>query len=225
MAPRARALALLVALPVTLSWSASSVRVAAAQEGASRDGVVALRIAGPDDPALRDSIRELLARLHLGLAGRADDAGAGAPLVARVDIDLSSPADAVLVVTDEAGEVRVRRSIPRDASADIVREEIAHAVQSAVEAALLAARERAARSAPASPPAAAPAPTAVAPIAPPSPAAPTPPPAAPPPEGAARIASSGRAAVRSRDHDARRRRPDREQRRAPGRGSASRWPP
>jgi hypothetical protein len=154
---------------------------AAAQTGSTVpvDGTVVLHLTGPDDPALRDSIRELLARLHLLVASQAPDVDGGpSAAVARVEIDLSSRTDALLLVTDDAGEVRFRRAVPRDATPAIIREEIAHAVQSAVESALLAARERAAR--PASPPPPA-APSAVPPPAASSapPRVAQPPPAAP----------------------------------------------
>jgi hypothetical protein len=129
------------------------------------DGNVDLSFVGGDDDQLRDSIRELLSRLHLVLTPR-DANVPPSSRVASVQIDLSSPADALLVVTDAAtGEVRLRRSIPRNGSANIVREEIAHAVQSAVEAATLAARERAAAP-PTPPPAPPPAPIIV--VAPPA---------------------------------------------------------
>lgn len=159
MVPRAFALASLVAALLAAPLFETNAR---AQDGiAGPDGAVALRIVGPDDPALRDSIRELLARLHLALAtARSDDAGAPPPLVARVEIDLSSPTDVVLVVSDPTGEQRVRRTVPRESSSAIVREEIAHTVQSEVESALLAARERASRPAP---PPLAPAPVPLAP--------------------------------------------------------------
>jgi len=167
MVSRALALASFVAALAALPLAATSAR---AQESAPApvDGTVSLRLAGPDDPALRDSIRELLARLHLAVSGPEPDADGGArATVARVEIDLSSPTDALLLVTDPSGEVRFRRSVPRDASAAIVREEIAHAVQSAVESSLLAARERAAQPppAPAPPPVLAPVVVAPPPIA------------------------------------------------------------
>jgi hypothetical protein len=165
MAPRAPALSPHLAALLAATLVATGAR---AQESPppTVDGTVVLRIAGPDDPALRDSVRELLARLHLALAGAAADADGGAakPAVARVEIDLSSPSDAVLLVSDGKGEVRFRRTVPRDASAAIVREEIAHAVQSAVESEVLAARER---PAPAPPPASPPAGTPPPPLAPP----------------------------------------------------------
>jgi hypothetical protein len=169
MAPRASVFTPVLAALLAAS-AATSLRVARAEEPA--DGTVVLRIAGPDDPALRDSIRELLARLHLALQteGASPEADAGSSnsksLVARVDVDLSSPGDAVLLVTNGNREIRFRRTIPREASVAIVREEIAHAVQSAVESEILAARERAS-SAPATPPA----PAAPPPPSPPPPAA------------------------------------------------------
>ncbi len=196
---------------------------AAAQTGSTVtvDGTFVLHLTGPDDPALRDSIRELLARLHLLVASQAPDVDGGpSAAVARVEIDLSSRTDALLLVTDDAGEVRFRRAVPRDATPAIIREEIAHAVQSAVESALLAARERAAR--PASPPPPA-APSAVPPPAASSAPAGRPAPAGraldgPPLDalafgkGAARRRRSP-VGVRARNHDPRRREPDRERRR------------
>jgi hypothetical protein len=165
MASPARAIVLVAALSIVPLVSAR----ARAQDGGTvrvADGAVDVRIVGTDDPELRDSIRELLARLHLSLS----PAGGASSRVASVQIDLSSRSEALVVVTDGAtGEASLRRSVPRDASADIVREEIAHAVQSAVEAALLAARERAAQPAPAAPAPPPPPPPVVAPVAQPSP--------------------------------------------------------
>jgi hypothetical protein len=153
MLPPARATALVAAL--TAASLVSTAARAQAPGDASpppaaatpAEGTVVVSVSGPDDAELRDSIRELLARLHLDLA-----AEAGAGCVARVQIDLSSSSDALLVVTDGAtSAILLRRSIPRDASPAIVREEIAHAVQSAVESALLAARDRAAQPPPSPP--------------------------------------------------------------------------
>jgi hypothetical protein len=152
----ARAIVLVAALSVLLVSTGARAQDAGvrAQDGGAvqmADGDVDVRLVGPDDPELRDSIRELLARLHLTVAPAGATTGGSSSRVASVQIDLSSPSEALLTVTDAAtGEARLRRSVPRDASAAIVREEIAHAVQSAVEAALLAARERAAK--PPSPP-------------------------------------------------------------------------
>jgi hypothetical protein len=177
MASPARAIVLVAALLVASLVPAS----ARAQDGGAvrvADGAVDLRIVGPDDPELRDSIRELLARLHLSVSSPG-----GAPSrVASVQIDLSSRSEALVVVTDGAtGEASLRRSVPRDASADIVREEIAHAVQSAVEAALLAARARATQPPPPAPP---PPPPPVAPL------------VAPPPPASRAVAEEPRAASR-----------------------------
>jgi hypothetical protein len=158
MAPRAFALASIAAVLLAVPLEATKARAQGVQgeRGGTVpvDGTVVLRLQGPDDPALRDAIRELLARLHLLVATSVPDADGGTSMqpVARVDIDLSSRTDALLVVTDDLGEIRFRHAVPRDASAAIVREEIAHAVQSAVESAVLAERERAARPSPAGPP-------------------------------------------------------------------------
>jgi hypothetical protein len=113
--------------------------------------------AGDSQPALEASLRELLARLRLTM--NPSDAAPDA-ILARVQIDLTSTSQATVLVTDgHTGEVRAHRIIPRDASAAIIREEIAHAVQSAVESTLLV-------DAPPPPPPA-PAPVQPAPIPPP----------------------------------------------------------
>ena len=124
---------------------------------------VVLRVVGArDEDALEDTIRELLARLSVAVVvSRGSSPDTEVPdALGRVAIDLSSSADAVLLVTDgRTGDVRLRRTIPRDASPAILREEIAHAVQSAVEAELLSEKDPAAQ--PPTPPAPAPAPPPV----------------------------------------------------------------
>jgi hypothetical protein len=166
MAPPARASVLAAALVLSSSRPAHALADAAAS-ATQAEGTVDVTLTGDDDPQLRDAVRELLSRLHLVVTAPGAPAAPGSEHVASVRIDLSSRTDALIVVTDAAtGEVRLRRTVPRDATAPIVREEIAHAVQSAVEAALVAARDRAAEPPPAPPPPAPP------PIVLPPPAAP-----------------------------------------------------
>ncbi|MGO9000331.1 MAG: hypothetical protein ACLQVI_43975 [Polyangiaceae bacterium] len=163
----ARAIVLVAVLSVVPLVST----IASAQDAgppATADGIVDLALVGPEDSELKDSIRELLARLHVAVAAPGAPSGGSSSRVASVQIDLSSRTDALIVVTDAAtGEVRLRRSVPRDASAAITREEIAHAVQSAVEAALVAARDRASQPPPPAPPPPPPSVIVVAPAPPP----------------------------------------------------------
>ncbi len=125
-------------------------------------------VAGGDDAdPLMSTIRELLGRLGLGVEPHV---AAAAPVGAEPEwsaglsvwIDLGSRYQAVAIV--HSGRTEVRRTIPRDSSPAIVREEIGEAVRLGVEAQLLA---DAAPSAPApTAPTATPVPSAVGPEAP-----------------------------------------------------------
>jgi hypothetical protein len=115
-------------------------------------------IAGGDDAEpLLGSIRELIGRLGLGVDAHVVSAAPPPPTAGlSVWVDLASRYEAVTIVRE--GRTEVRRTIPRDSSPAIVREEIGEAVRSGVEAQLQA---DAARNAP--PPAAPSAPSAPAP--------------------------------------------------------------
>jgi hypothetical protein len=145
MASRSRSLAAALGfglLASTLDAAAAEPNDGGRVESARRRVVVLSAAGGTLDPSLIDTIRELVARLDLELR-EPDAATPPDAVLAGVRIDLSSPSDAVLTLTDgRTAEVRLRRSIPRDASTAIAREEIAHAVQSGVEAQLVAERDR-----------------------------------------------------------------------------------
>ena len=86
------------------------------------------------------TIRELLGRLGLGVephlvAVASPAPSAGGPAGLSVWIDLASRYEAVAIV--RRGRTEVRRTIARDSSPAIVREEIGEAVRSGVEAQLL----------------------------------------------------------------------------------------
>ena len=143
---------------------------------------------GTDAASLDDTVRELLGRLTLVMesqsVGRidADDASfrstARPSLLARVGIDLRAHDVAVITIVDgRTGDVTTRRSVRRDGSPAVVREEVAHVVQAAVDPMLLAERDRAAAAPPAPPPPPPPAPAPAEPIAEPAPAPPPPAPA------------------------------------------------
>jgi hypothetical protein len=96
---------------------------------------------GDDADILMDTIRELVGRLGLGVvphrvSRREAQSDAGLPRGLSVWIDLASRYEVVTLVRN--GPTEVRRTIPRDASPAIVREEIGEAVRSAVESQLLA---------------------------------------------------------------------------------------
>lgn len=142
--------------------------------------VVEVLVAGgsADGAGLDDTVRELLGRLSLVTESQvvgyidAEDPSfrstARPSMLARVGIDLRARDVAVITIVDgRTGEVAVRRTVRRDGSSAVVREEVAHVVQSAVDPMLVAERDR--KSAP---PAPAPPPVAVVPE-PPPPAAPT----------------------------------------------------
>ena len=123
-------------------------------------------IAGGDDAdTLLGSIRELLGRLGLGVDPHV--VAVAPPLQPpqptaglSVWVDLASRYEAVTIVRN--GRSEVRRTIPRDSSPAIVREEIGEAVRSGVEAELQAdaARNAPPPPAPSAPPAPAPPPVA-----------------------------------------------------------------
>ncbi len=108
---------------------------------AARTVDVTVVAGGDDTDALMGTIRELLGRLGLGIEPHV--VAAGSPAVAPGEpgpglsawIDLASRYEAVTIV--RRGRTEVRRTIPRDSSPAIVREEIGEAVRSGVEAQLL----------------------------------------------------------------------------------------
>lgn len=107
--------------------------------------VVELSVTGvQDDVAVLDAtIRELLGRLQLVVTrGPALD---GSTVLARVKVEMTSVGAARVEVVDARdGHVVMQRIVPKEGSASITREAIAHAVQSAVEAQLLDAETPAA---------------------------------------------------------------------------------
>jgi hypothetical protein len=169
--PRASALvrAAVVVLGCTLEATSARAQAPAPTSAAAPSvprRVVEVVFAGPDDASLDDTVRELLDRLGLAMESRGtshfdtDDAtfrSTSRPsLLARVGIDLRDRDVAVATVVDgRTGDVAVRRSLRRDSSAAVMREELALVVQSAVDPMMLAERDRAAAEAhPSSPPAA-----------------------------------------------------------------------
>jgi hypothetical protein len=99
-------------------------------------------IAGGDDAdPLLGTIRELLGRLGLGVnphlvaVGSPGSEDGATPAGLSVSIDLASRYEARTIV--RRGSTEVRRTIARDSSPAIVREEIGEAVRSGVEAQLL----------------------------------------------------------------------------------------
>ncbi len=109
--------------------------------GAGRAVDVTILAGGNEADSLMDSVRELFGRLGLAVnphivetPEQAPDGGT-TPVGLSVQIDLASRYEAVLIVRNDL--VEVRRTISRDASPIIVREEIADAVRSAVESQFL----------------------------------------------------------------------------------------
>ena len=185
MSGRLRAVAVVVAAltvgRVALSQAQAPARPQAT--GPARRNVE-LSIVGAVDAELEDTVRELLGRLGIRLA--AGTAQGMDEELARVEIDLSATSDArVLVIDARTGAVVLRRRVPRNPSAAIFRDEIAHAVDEAIQSELLVDQDRVA-GAPAVPSPSPPAPEgATAAPAPPAPTEepmppPPPPPATPP---------------------------------------------
>jgi hypothetical protein len=144
--------------------------------------VVEVLVAGgaADDAGFDDTVRELLGRLalitdsqvasHIDAEEPSFRSTSRPSMLARVGIDLRTRDVVVITIVDgRTGDVAVRRTVRRDGSPAVVREEVAHVVQSAVDPMLVAERDRAA-----APP---PPPPAVAALPePPPPAAPASPP-------------------------------------------------
>jgi hypothetical protein len=103
-------------------------------------------VAGGEDAApLMDTLRELVGRLGLEthphvMGAPGADAGAAPPPGLSVEVDLGSRYEAVVIV--RSGRTEIRRSIPRDGSPAVVREEIGEAVRSTVESQLLSDEAR-----------------------------------------------------------------------------------
>jgi hypothetical protein len=100
---------------------------------------------------LEETMRELLARLGLRVVSAASEPDRSTVL-ARVVVLQERDNVEVVVADGRDGTVVFRRSIVRDASPSITREEIAHAVRSAVESTLLADENPPVASAPPPPP-------------------------------------------------------------------------
>jgi hypothetical protein len=98
---------------------------------------------GPDAAALLDTLRDLLGRVGLLLEAHAVATPADlasvprGSAVARVQVDLRSPTEALIVIEGRR-QAPKQRTLRRDPSASIAREELAQAIQSGVEAQLFA---------------------------------------------------------------------------------------
>ena len=147
---------------------------------------------GEDGSGLEDTVRELLGRLALitenQVVGHVDPddpsfrSTARPSMLARVGIDLQQKdVVTILIVDGRSGDIAVRRTVRRDASPAVVREEVAHVVESAIDPLLAAERDRQ-NTPPPPPPTPPPAPTP--PIVNEPPPTPDPPPPPPPPPAA-----------------------------------------
>ena len=110
-------------------------------DDAPRSVEVVLLGGGSDTGSLVDTVRELLGRLGLVAnvhAVNGDDDAAkverGAS-VARIRVDLRASDETVLLIDGRAGDT-VRRTVHRDRTPSVAREELAHAIQGAIEAQL-----------------------------------------------------------------------------------------
>jgi hypothetical protein len=151
-----------LALTAALQMAAQA-RSASAATDAGAPSVVAedvprtvtVNVVGGDDAVLRDSIRELLARLHVDVVdepatGEQDeqgetggDSGAASPQpFLQLDIDRTRTDAALVVARTVSGAIVARRFVPNDASPAIFREELAHAIQAVVESAILEQGDR-----------------------------------------------------------------------------------
>jgi hypothetical protein len=125
------------ASPATESPTASEDPGSSAIE---RPTVVAeLHGPGADVAAVFESLRELAARLGVDLASE----GASFEPFARVSVDLDGREASEITIVDARGQELARRSLPRQPSLEVLREEIAVIVSDALEAALAARRAEA----------------------------------------------------------------------------------
>ncbi len=169
-ARRGRAVVTAVSMVLCFTRSALAQAPQGAPDASPQDSTrtvdVTIIAGGDDAEPLMGTIRELLGRLGLGvephiLASAAELPSSAGPTGLSVRVDLASRYEAFATVRH--GNDEVRRTIPRDSSPAIVREEIGEAVRSGVEAELLseAAHQAPPPAAPAPAPAPVPAPTAV----------------------------------------------------------------
>jgi hypothetical protein len=113
-------------------------------------GVDVTIVAGSEDAQpLVEAIREVVGRLGLPVSAHVvqeapPETGEGVPTqgLARAAIDLTSPGGVQVAVYGKNGQLALLRLFARNASASVLREEIADAVRSAVEAQLLIDPER-----------------------------------------------------------------------------------
>jgi hypothetical protein len=143
------------AVSMGICFARSALAQVAPDAGPPRTVDVTIVAGGDDAEPLMGTIRELLGRLglsvdpHIVTAAEVPSA-TNAPAGLSVRVDLVSRYEAVATV--RRGNQEVRRTIPRDSSPAIVREEIGEAVRSGVEVQLLSeAAEHAAPPAPATP--------------------------------------------------------------------------
>jgi hypothetical protein len=149
--------ALQIAAPARVAGAAADAgALSVVTEDAPR--TVTVNLVGGDDAVLRDSIRELLARLHVdvvdepasdeqdqqdeqGETGALSGAASARPFL-QLEIDRTRSDAALVVARTASGAIVARRFVPNDASAAILREELAHAVQAIVESAILEQGDR-----------------------------------------------------------------------------------
>ena len=189
--------ALLPLLAVPAGLARAQAPVGAGDGGAAAAPVVELILVGGgrEAVALLDTVRDLLGRVGLVVEAHAVAAPADAAAIsrgsaaARVQVDLRAP-DEALILTEGRRQAPKPRTVRRDPSPTVAREELAQAIQSAVESQLFIDPEGhrtappevdgadAAAPAASSGPAAPPPPEVQAPVA----SAPPPSPPPPPPE-------------------------------------------
>jgi hypothetical protein len=98
------------------------------------NGAVVVETAGAEtrDPALEETLRELLGRLRLTVVFPGDGAP-NQPNVARVRMEFFEGGILVIVLDESGRSPPVRRLVPRAESASLLRETVAHVVLGAVE--------------------------------------------------------------------------------------------
>jgi hypothetical protein len=193
-------------VPLVAVLAGRGTAQAQGSDGAVDAGAVSARVVeivvvggGRDAATLLDTVRELLGRIGLVVEAHAVAAPTSVAALprgsaaARVQVDLRAP-DEVVILTEGRRQAPKQRTVRRDPSPIVAREELAQAIQSAVEAQLFTDPEGGGLSPPtegvdAGP---APAPTGPAPVdtspAPPAPRPPVAPPPMTPPEPAPALA-------------------------------------
>lgn len=132
-------LALTLAVGLNVCGVASAVWASPSQPSPSRRCLVEVEVLGGSDPVLLSTLREVVGRYQLVIrpASAQGDAARSTPdcgSFARVSVELREDQVQVEVIDTVDGKLSTRRTLRRDPSPNIMREEVALVVRSAIDA-------------------------------------------------------------------------------------------